>query len=190
MLDEQNQLRFGHTDKFESLDWLAVANIQKPKANFNRPTVTTRSSREPKPQPQPQPPARPNPSQPQPVTPQVPPRGRRSGRDPTRGNTTDNGEGPSEDKRLGRSRREGSVCSMENEEGFLVHSEDVRDMSPAVTSEEGSRSLHPVEEAVSVMSGPEELDEESSIDRSPCTRNSTWKLHVCCGGVKGYRSAL
>ncbi|RSM20191.1 hypothetical protein CDV31_000986 [Fusarium ambrosium] len=102
MLDEQNQLRFGHTDKFESLDWLAVANIQKPKANFNRPTVTTRSSR--KPQPQPQPPARPNPSRPQPVTPQVPPRGRRSGRDATRGNTTDNGEGPSEDKRVGRSR--------------------------------------------------------------------------------------
>lgn len=99
MLDEQNQLRFGHTGKFESLDWLAVANLQKPGPDFsNPPTVTSRTSREP------QPPVRSNPSRPQPVTPLVPHRGRRSGRDATRVSTTDNGEGPSEDKRVGRSR--------------------------------------------------------------------------------------
>ncbi|KAL2679103.1 hypothetical protein Neosp_009863 [[Neocosmospora] mangrovei] len=97
MLDEQNQLRFGHTDKYESLDWLAVANIQKPKAGFNNPTITNSTNREP------QPPVRSNPSQPQPVTPLVPLRGRQSMQDPTRGNTTGSSRGPSEDKRVGRS---------------------------------------------------------------------------------------
>lgn len=97
MLDEQNQLRFGHTDKYESLDWLAVANIQKPKAGFNNPTITNSTSCEP------QPPVPSNPSRPQPVTPLVPRWGRTSGRDAARGNTTANGEGSSEDKRVGRS---------------------------------------------------------------------------------------
>lgn len=99
MLDEQNQLRFGHTGKYESLDWLAVANIQKPGPDFDNPlTVTSRTSREP------QPPVRSNPSRPQPAIPQLPHRGRRSGRDATRGNTADNSERPFEDKRVGRSR--------------------------------------------------------------------------------------
>lgn len=99
MLDKQNQLRFGHTDKYESLDWLAVASLQKPGPDFlNGPPVANRARR------QPQPPAHSNTFQAQPSTTQTSQRGRRSGRDAAPGNKADNGESPSDDKRVGRSR--------------------------------------------------------------------------------------